>query len=279
MKYFTTVKLILNEIKETISFLFISRTITSKYSPTLWTYQLLHKQVLFFFTSVGFYVREDWIEDIIVEKLKEIFELYLILEGNYFAMDSKLAEEFNRCKTNDKIRFAVDRRIIEERQNYTTNYDFLESLWKCADFETKEKFITEYIDTIEVKTRKHRSNDRPDVNLVNLKFKAHKTTKFFELKKHNEIDEITDKNGIRCSKTIFNNESEASKYIDILSKRFHIKVFDITKNKDYVVNNDLLFKVIDIKPTSLAIPPRTIYLELYDKDEKIVFEGRRKLLS
>ncbi len=149
----------------------------------------------------------------------------------------------------------------------------------CADFETKEKFITEYIDTIEAKTRKHRSNDRSDVNLVNLKFKAHKTTKFFELKKHNEIDEITDKNGIRCSKTIFNSESEVNKYIDILSKRFHIKVFDITKNKDYAINNDLLFKVIDIEPTRAIERPRTLYLELYDKDEKIVFENRRKLLS
>lgn len=227
----------------------------------------------------GFYVREDWIEDIIVEKLKEMFELYLILESNYFAMDARLADEFNRCKTNEKIRFAVDRRIIEERQNYITNYDFLETLWNCADFETKEKFITEYIDTIEVKTRKNRSNDRPDVSLVNLKFKAHKTTQFFELKKKNEIDEVIVKDEKRVSKTIFKSESEANKYIDILSKRFHIKIFDITNNKDYVVNNDLLFKVIDIEPTRAIERPRTIYLELYDKDEKIVFEGRRKLLS
>lgn len=218
----------------------------------------------------GFYVREDWLEEVVVEKLKEMFELYLILESNYCVIDYRLADEFNKCKLNEKIRFAMDKRIIEERQNYITNYDFLEDLWNCADFDLKEKFITEYIDTIEVKTRKHKGNDRPDVTLVNLNFKRHKTRQFFEFKKENAIDEITESNGVRRSKTIFNSESEANKYIDILSKRFHFKVYDITKDDNYVVNEKLLFKVIDIEPTRAVDRPRTLYLELYDKDEKIV---------
>lgn len=239
-----------------------------------------HKLYLYYkCKDCGFYVREDWLEEVVVEKLKEMFELYLILESNYCVIDYRLADEFNKCKLNEKIRFAMDKRIIEERQNYITNYDFLEDLWNCADFELKEKFITEYIDTIEVKTRKHRANDRPDVTLVNLNFKRHKTRQFFEFKKENAIDEITESNGVRRSKTIFNSESEANKYIDILSKRFHFKVYDITKDDNYVVNEKLLFKVIDIEPTRAVDRPRTLYLELYDKDEKIVFEGRRKLIE
>lgn len=239
-----------------------------------------HKLYLYYkCKDCGFYVREDWLEEVVVEKLKEMFELYLILESNYCVIDYRLADEFNKCKLNEKIRFAMDKRIIEERQNYITNYDFLEDLWNCADFELKEKFITEYIDTIEVKTRKHRANDRPDVTLVNLNFKRHKTRQFFEFKKENAIDEITESNGVRRSKTIFNSESEANKYIDILSKRFHFKVYDITKDDNYVVNEKLLFKVIDIVPTRAVDRPRTLYLELYDKDEKIVFEGRRKLIE
>lgn len=239
-----------------------------------------HKLYLYYkCKDCGFYVREDWLEEVVVEKLKEMFELYLILESNYCVIDYRLADEFNKCKLNEKIRFAMDKRIIEERQNYITNYDFLEDLWNCADFELKEKFITEYIDTIEVKTRKRKGNDRPDVTLVNLTFKRHKTRQFFEFKKENAIDEITESNGVRRSKTIFNSESEANKYIDILSKRFHFKVYDITKDDNYVVNEKLLFKVIDIEPTRAIDRPRTLYLELYDKDEKIVFEGRRKLIS
>lgn len=239
-----------------------------------------HKLYLYYkCKDCGFYVREDWLEEVVVEKLKEMFELYLILESNYCVIDYRLADEFNKCKLNEKIRFAMDKRIIEERQNYITNYDFLEDLWNCADFDLKEKFITEYIDTIEVKTRKHRANDRPDVTLVNLNFKKHKTRQFFEFKKENAIDEITESNGVRRSKTIFNSESEANKYIDILSKRFHFKVYDITKDDNYVVNEKLLFKVIDIEPTRAVDRPRTLYLELYDKDEKIVFEGRRKLIE
>lgn len=237
-----------------------------------------HKLYLYYkCKDCGFYVREDWLEEVVVEKLKEMFELYLILESNYCVIDYRLADEFNKCKLNEKIRFAMDKRIIEERQNYITNYGFLEDLWNCADFDLKEKFITEYIDTIEVKTRKHRANDRPDVTLVNLNFKKNKTRQFFEFKKENAIDEIVEDKGVRRSKTIFDSESEANNYIDILSKRFHFKVYDITKDNDYVVNEKLLFKVIDIEPRSLASRPRTLYLELYDKDEKIVFTGRRKL--
>lgn len=227
----------------------------------------------------GYYVREDWIEDVVVKKLKEMFELYLILESNYFAMDTKLADDFNRCKTNDKIRFAIDKRIIEERQNYITNYDLLSSLWDCADFETKCNFVTEYIDTITIKKRKHKGNDRPDINLVDLKFKSNKVTKLFELKQHNEIDVVEESNGIRCSKSEFKSEKEASNYIDILNKRYHFKVIDLTDNEDYEVNKDLLFKVIDIVPTRAIERPKTLYLELYDKDEKIVFKNRKKLLS
>lgn len=229
----------------------------------------------------GFYVREEWIEEIVVEKIKEIFELYLILESNYFAMDTHLADEFNKCKTNDKIRFAIDRRIIEERKNYINNYDFLDTLWDSADFETKQKFITEYVDTIQVKTRKHRANHKPDIHLIDLKFKSHKVNQLFNLRKSNALDSITENNGVRCSKTEFKNEKEAMKYIDILNRRYNFKIIDLVDNDEYVLNQKLLFKIIDIVPTKAIEKPKTLYLELYDSDEKVIFNNgnRRKLLS
>ena len=226
----------------------------------------------------GFYLREDWVEDLILEKFKEMFELYLILETNYFAMDGNLAEQFNNCKINEKIRFAIDRRIIEERENYISNYDFLETLWSMADFNTKSNFINEYIDTIEVKTRKHKGNDKPDINLINLKFRDFKVNEFFELKHRNEIDDIEVKNGLRLSKSSFKSSTEASKYIDILSKRYHIKIIDLSEQENYIVNSKLLFKIINIVPTKAIEKPRTLFLELYDKDELVPIEKRRKKL-
>lgn len=52
-------------------------------------------------------------------------------------------------------------------------------------------------------------------------------------------------------------------------------------NDEYVLNQKLLFKIIDIVPTKAIEKPKTLYLELYDSEEKVIFNNgsRRKLLS
>ena len=52
-------------------------------------------------------------------------------------------------------------------------------------------------------------------------------------------------------------------------KKYSFNVIDIAKNKDYYINDNLLFKVIGIEPTRKVEKPKTLLLELCDKDEEI----------
>ena len=88
-----------------------------------------------------------------------------------------------------------------------------------------------------------------------------------ELSKQNMIDEIITQGSFRISKTEYKSLNEANKYINILKKKYSFNVIDMNLNKDYYINDNLLFKIIGVEPTRKAIKPRTLLLELYDESE------------
>ncbi len=213
------------------------------------------------------YIREEWIEDALIEELQDILELYLAINDTYVATDKDLAEEFNKCKINNKIRFAIDRNIIEERLKFVTTAELLKPIWEKANYEVKSDFITKYVDYIEIE--KKGTNRKPQINIKTLNFMKDKVQKMTELSKQNMIDEIITKGCFRISKTEYKSLNEANKYINILKKKYSFNVIDMNLNKDYYINDNLLFKVIGVEPTRKAIKPRTLLLELYDESEGI----------
>ncbi len=217
------------------------------------------------------YIREEDITKVVIDKLTDLLELYFAIEGIYFAIDSDLAEDFNNCKVDNKIRFAIDSNIINEKVNFAEKSDVLSTIWDMADYETKSKFVMEYIDIIEVVKDDKIKNGfgRSYVDLVELKLKTDKIKKLFDLKEKNMTDTIAEYNGFRCSKTEFKNEKEANKYIELLKKKHNFVVIDIEKNADYYINDNLLFKVIDIKSNRAIEKDKTLFLELVGEDEEI----------
>ena len=190
------------------------------------------------------YIREEQIEKVLIEHLIKYLELYLILEENYFPIDSDLAEDFNNCKIDNKIRFAIDSRIANDLTN-NINLDCFKSLWELTSYETKCKFIYEYIDYIEVKKYKVNKEKEPKVKIINLKLRPHKIRELFELKSKNMIDDIftDEKNDWTVSE--FRNEEQAYEYINLLKKHHKITVKEYVKGEEYYFSGKT-FKVINI---------------------------------
>ena len=214
------------------------------------------------------YVREEKIEEALVDKLQDILELYLAVEGTYFAIDSDLAEDFNNCKVNNRIRFVIDRNIIEEKLNFVSRNELLGELLDKADYETKRNFIRKYVDYVEIKKSEDKKN--ASIDIIGLNIMAHKVQMMAELSKNNMIDEIISHGAFRVSKAEYKSRKEADKYIDILKKRYDFNVIDVAKNKDYYVNDILLFKVIGIEPTRKVEKATTLLLELGDENDEIM---------
>lgn len=51
--------------------------------------------------------------------------------------------------------------------------------------------------------------------------------------------------------------------------KYNFNIIDASKNKDYYINENLLFKIIDIEPTRKLEKPKTLFLDLCDEDEEI----------
>jgi site-specific DNA recombinase len=209
------------------------------------------------------YVREEWIEKILIDSLIDMLELYLVLGGNYYPISNDLANDFNNCGINNEIRFSIDNRLINDKKNGIVRYDSIYPVWNNTPYETKCEFIREYVDTIEVKIRSNKGNKIPKIELVNLKLKPNKIKMLFDLKEKCMLDEIEDYGNYKCSISMFRSEIEALKYIDILKKKFELKTIQkISTDEDYYNYNDDLFKVINILPKKAIEKPKSIYLEL-----------------
>jgi hypothetical protein len=132
-------------------------------------------------TDCETYIREEQVENVLVKHLVKLLELYLVLEENYYPVDSDIAEDFNNCKINNKIRFAIDKAIIYKK-THLMNYDMLFPIWENTSYDTKCNFIYEYIDKIKVKKKTGKSKKITEVEFLDLKLKPNKINKFFELK-------------------------------------------------------------------------------------------------
>lgn len=210
----------------------------------------------------GEYIREEWVEKILIENLVELLEMYLIIEDSYYPIDNNLTDDFNNCKINNSIRFAIDSRIIDEKKkNIICSNEFF-PIWNNAPYEVKCKFIYEYIDIIKVKKKKVKNEKEPRIELSELKIKSNKIQKLFELREKGMLDEIVDYENYKFSISTFKNENEAYKYIDILKNKYNISVKEeLLLENDYYYN-DTLFKVINVLPSKAIEKPKSIFLEI-----------------
>lgn len=211
----------------------------------------------------GSYIREDLIESTLVKKLNDLLELSYIINDNYIAVDKEMAEAFNSCRLNHRIRFAIDESIIKKIKN-NFNAD-LNEIWKMASYETKCNFICEYIDKITIKPIKNKRNCITEVKVVDLKLKKNKIRKIFELKDNNMLDEILGEDKSKFSNAFFKKEDDALEYIELLRKKYKFDVLEVKPDDFDTFFWDIsLFKLINIKPTKAIEKKKTLCLYLAD---------------
>jgi hypothetical protein len=211
-------------------------------------------------SNCSVYIREDWIEKSLIGFLIDLLELYLVLDDNYYPIDSEVAEDFNKCRIDNTVRFAMDSMIAEDKKNIV-NYQTIFPLWNIASYETKCKFIYEYIDTIEIEKKTIKESKEPKVNILGIQMKPNKIKKYFELKEKNMLDAIAYYDNTKFSIGLFNSEKEALKYVGILSKKHNLKVVNIPAIEEYYYNSNIL-KIIKVNPKRAVEKPRAIYIEL-----------------
>lgn len=202
------------------------------------------------------YFREDNLEEVLVKKLAGLLELYLALEKNYIAIDSNTAQKLNSGKINHTIRFALDSMMIDKRMN-NTNYNLLTHIWNNTTYEVKCDFINEYIDTIQLTSKKVKK--KSIVEIVDLKLKKYKVRQFFEMKENNTLDNKKIDSTVNYSE--FSNIQEAYRYIDVLKQKFNIKVTEISENDKFAFNKNI-FRVIGIKNKNVVEKDKFLFLEL-----------------
>lgn len=66
------------------------------------------------------------------------------------AVDNKTANDFNSNKLKRVIRFAIDSKIINDK-NVLPDTMELNELWKTTSYEAKCNFISIYLDSITIK--------------------------------------------------------------------------------------------------------------------------------
>lgn len=101
----------------------------------------------------GTYIREELIEKTLMSELNNLFELSNLISENYYITDKKTANDFNNCRLDHRLRFAIDESIIEEKRKALTKND-LNELWNMTSYETKCEFIGKYVDKITIKEYK-----------------------------------------------------------------------------------------------------------------------------
>jgi transcription elongation factor Elf1 len=206
------------------------------------------------------YIREEHIEKELIRLLAEYLELYLILEENYYPIDSDLVEDFNNCRIDNKIRFAIDNRIINDIQN-KIDIQNLWSIWELASYETKCNFIYEYIDFIEIKKYKVHNQKYPKVKITNLQLKPHKIKELLELRDKNMLDDMYVGEHSNFTISEVRNEEQAYQYINLLKKKHNIEVLEYVKGQEYY-DDEKTFKVINIRARRAIEKNKSIFISL-----------------
>lgn len=215
--------------------------------------------------NCGDYVREEYVEEALIDKLCDYFELYNVLGNESVIVDKELAEEFNKCKLNHKIRFKMDENIINKKiaSDFDRNELDFKKIWDMASYETKAKFIYEYVDVITLDKIKRKKNNICEIKLANIKIKKNKVNKLFELSEDNLIDNIISNGSRGFSIANFKRESDALEYINLLEKKYNILREDcILDDYEGFCFEPSFFKEINIRPTRAVEKGKSIFLYL-----------------
>ena len=211
----------------------------------------------------GVYIREELIEKALIDELNNYLQLKQLISDNYVPIDKNIADDFNKCRLNHKIRFALDERIIQDKYNCDWCFE-LNEIWNMADYDVKCKFINEFVDDITIKEYKNKNNNINKITILNLKLKDNKVNKLFEMKNNGLLDEIFGKGQTKFSLANFKHESDANEYINLLKKKYNIVSLEQNLG-DYEFFWDLsFFKVININPSKAVEKKKSIYLYLTD---------------
>ncbi len=210
----------------------------------------------------GTYIREELIEKALMSELNNLFELSNLISENYYITDKKTANDFNNCRLDHRLRFAIDESIIEEKRKALTKND-LNELWNMTSYETKCDFIGKYIDKITIKEYKTARNKITSVQITDLKLKHNKVNELLEFSNANMIDKIIGNGVNKATISTMKHRKDAEEYIELLRKKYKVAVFECFDEKDYFLNS-LLFKIIKIKPKSFIEKEKTLGLMLLE---------------
>ena len=210
----------------------------------------------------GIYVRESLIENALLTQLNNLFELSSIINSNYYISDSKTAEKYNSCRLDQKIRFAIDEKIIKDKMTLLDSNE-LNELWKMTSYEAKCNFIGNYIDTITIKEKIDSKKKIIKVELLDLKLKSNKVKELLDLEQKNMIDKIVGSGVLKASITEMKHDKDALDYIELLRTKYKFAAFDLYDMEDYYIN-PLLFKIIKVNPKSYVEKKKVYGLVLLD---------------
>lgn len=196
----------------------------------------------------GIYLREELIENALINELNNLLELSTIIKNNYYITDSKTAEKFNSCRLDHKLRFAIDERIIKDKMELLDSVE-LNELWKMTSYEAKCEFINNYIDTIVIKELKNKRNKITEIEITDLKLKSNKVKQLLDFEDSNMLDKIVGSGILKASIAEMKHEKDAEEYIALLREKYKFAAFDCFKEEDYFLCPSL-FKIIKVNPKS-----------------------------
>ena len=196
----------------------------------------------------GIYLREELIENALINELNNLLELSTIIKNNYYITDNRTAEKFNNCKLDHRLRFAIDEKIIKDKMELLDSIE-LNELWKMTSYEAKCEFINNYIDTIVIKELKNKRNKITEIEITDLKLKSNKVKQLLDFENSNMLDKIVGSGVNKASIAEMKHEKDAEEYIALLREKYKFAAFDCFKDEDYFLC-PTLFKIIKVNPKS-----------------------------
>lgn len=210
--------------------------------------------------NCGVYVREELIENSLINELNKLLIISNLMNDTNYITDSRIADKFNKCRLDHKIRFAIDKKIIEDKKSLSDGNE-LNELWKLLSYEAKCDIIDDYIDTITIKEHKDRGNKITTVDVVDFRIKSNKVNELLDYNNRNLFDEVVGSGVYKASVAQMKHEKDALEYIEILREKYKFAVFDFSSDDEFYLNSQL-FKLIHIKPTSVVEKEKVLGLFL-----------------
>ena len=173
----------------------------------------------------GIYLREELIENSLINELNNLLELSTIIKNNYYITDNRTAEKFNNCRLDHKLRFAIDEKIIKDKMELLDSIE-LNELWKMTSYEAKCEFINNFIDTIVIKELKNKRNKITEIEITDLKLKSNKLKQLLDYEDSNMLDKIVGSGVLKASVAEMKHEKDAEEYIALLREKYKFIAYD-----------------------------------------------------